>query len=212
MEGTGRQGGRVVALTIALIVIATSSLAETALAAADREGQARVLLRSVVSRAAFRQILGMGFDLPVTLRACPDQSSTMVTYDTVRSLIQKQSISYSSIPKMRQSLCYPYHEQAQVINSEETRFLFKLPAEHCPAIKDLVKRVLDDLSGREFETILNRPLQSKVNQLFTGARELFPNTSGLRYWPYVSFTVGECASGHNQSIFDVTMKTLGQKG
>src|ERR1043165_5033085 len=110
MEGTGRPGRRVIALNFALIAIAISWFAAvaTAFAAADREGQARVLLRSVVSRAAFRQILGLGFDLPVTLRACPDQSSTIVTYDTLKSLIRKPSLSYAELPKIRQSLCYPY--------------------------------------------------------------------------------------------------------
>ena len=211
MEGTGRPGRRVIALNFALIAIAISWFAAvaTAFAAADREGQARVLLRSVVSRAAFRQILGLGFDLPVTLRACPDQSSTIVTYDTLKSLIRKPSLSYADIPKIRQSLCYPYREQAQIINSGETRFLFNLPPEHCHAIRSIVARILDDRSGREREKIYNGSAQLKVDRLFIGAREAFPSTDGHPYWLYVSFAVGECVSGDGQSILDITMKRGG---
>jgi len=168
--------------------------------------QARGFLRAIVSRAAFKQILGAGFDLPLTLRACPDESSTAIAYDTLRSLLRAQGISYADIPKTRQLLCYPYREQVQVINSDDTRLLFSLPAEHCPAIKDLVKRILDDPSGREYGNILNGPLQMKVGQLFTGSREGFPTTSGFRSQQYVSFAVRECTSNENQSILNVTMK------
>jgi hypothetical protein len=104
-------------------------------------------------------------------------------------------------------LCYPYRTQGQVINSEDTRLLFSLPAEHCPAIKDLVIRILDDQSGREYGDIFYGPLQLKVNQLFQGANEGFPTTSGFKYWLYVSFAVGQCVSrDDNRSTLDVMMK------
>lgn len=73
MEGPTRPGRRVIAFALGLRAVGIPWLAGvgTVFAAADQVDQARVLLRSVVSRAAFRQILGVGFDLPVTIVPLP---------------------------------------------------------------------------------------------------------------------------------------------
>jgi hypothetical protein len=91
----------IVALCVGLIPILNLS----ALAGADKELQARLRARSVVSRVAFLQVVGHAIDLPSRLNECANSESRAATYQFLKMYLSKQSTDADAT-----SLCHPHVE------------------------------------------------------------------------------------------------------
>jgi hypothetical protein len=209
MEDTGGRGRRVSALPLALIAAAITWLAavETTFAAGNPEGQARGLLRAVVSRAAFKHTVGVGFDLPLTLPACTDNASKTKAYEDIDRIIrQKGFVRGFGAAKTQPPACHPYHEQVQDINSDEKKVSFILPAEHCPAIRKLVIEVLEDWHGDVYKRLVDRNAQLRIKIPFEDTRDVFPATSSSGYSRYFLFAVGECVHRDHGIQLEIKMK------
>jgi hypothetical protein len=198
-----------------LIVLATLAgivaqplflLVPHAFAQASGQGQAHSRARSVVSRVAFRYIVGSAIDLPLTLRPCPTAEERDAAYDIVKRIIAGER----SDRTMREGLCHPHFGRSQVTNRDDGSVTFDLPAKYCDGIKETVERILEDQSTKSYTELVDRPKQALINRVFEiisvyGSHHGFPNTSGTGHSKYFAFLPQDCVTKGERAQFVILM-------
>ena len=174
----------IVALCVGMIPILNFS----ALAAgADKELQARLLVRSVVSRVAFLQVVGYAIDLPSRLTECANSESRTASYQFLKMYLSEQSTDAAAT-----SLCHPHVERVHFRKPSDLELRFAVPSLYCSEIQNRVRELLSDFAGKQFHEMLDRQAQRKIRTLFDRKALAFPNTSSHLLPRAFDLSVGSC--------------------
>lgn len=188
--------------TAITLAIHLSIPAHHASAAANRELQARVLIRGIVSRVAFYSAIGSAIDLPVRLSPCASSETRNRTYSTIKKAIEGSTVNAATYS----TLCHPHVEQVQNLTEKSKRLTFSLPSKLCSKIKTAVTNIIADITGDLFHSLLDPQAQNVVQRIFQGRARGYINTSGpLRFEPFV-FIVDSCVELNDESELSIIMQ------
>ncbi|TMI99396.1 MAG: hypothetical protein E6G97_22650 [Alphaproteobacteria bacterium] len=193
----------------ALIEVPAQSLIlrdSVALGQASGQGQAHSRARSVVSRVAFRYIVGSVIDLPLTLRPCPTAEERDAAYDIVRKIIAGERADRA----MQKALCHPHFGQSLFTNADAGSLTFDLPSKYCAEIKSSIDTILENRSEKSYTQILDRPKQGEIRRVFDmitlyGGRHIFPNSTDTGHSKYFAFLPQDCVIKGERAQFVILM-------
>ena len=190
-------GGRT-ALRLMLITLFSLALVSISVAAANREIQTRVMIQSIVSRIAFKHIVGFGVDFPGTIPSCINRSQRDEVYKALAGFLA----SSDAWPAGRPIPCNPHDGKFE---TAAERIIFSLPSRHCREIGAEVTRALDDFRGEVLRQSFDATAQERVESIFSAGRHGFPSTSGLTHSRFYEFKVEGCHP-RSDGDFDFVVK------